>query len=351
MCGIAGVFSSKKSISPEVIQAMTEIVRYRGPDDFGYFGYNTQNRRFTFFKDFESCAENFNLYLGHRRLSILDLTELGRQPFEYLNRYWITYNGEIYNYLEIKAELEAKGYTFRSHTDTEVILASYHEWGHNCLSKFNGMWSFAILDLESRSIFCSRDRLGIKPFYFYKSDSLFTFSSEIKQLLAVAEVQKSMNHKAVCDYFYYGTYNSIGTDTFFDSIHELPAGHFFIMHLDDNKFDFKCSKYWDIDLQNKLIGLSDSDYALRYLELFRDSVRIRMRSDVPLGSALSGGLDSSGIVSMVSLLLKEMEVPSIQNTFTSVSDHSQFDERIFADDVISKSNVKPHFVLPTAETI
>lgn len=351
MCGIAGVISLKNSISPEVIQAMTEIVRYRGPDDFGYLAYNTQNRGYTFFKENEFCDVNFNLYFGHRRLSILDLSDLGRQPFGYLNRYWITYNGEIYNYLEIRAELEVRGYTFRSHTDTEVILASYHEWGHNCLKKFNGMWSFAILDIENRSLFCSRDRLGIKPFYFYKSDSLFAFSSEIKQLLTIPEVPKRLNNKVVCDYLYYGTYNSIGADTFFDSIQELPAGHFFIMDLDDNKFDFKCSKYWDIDLQNKLIGLSDSEYASRYLELFRDSVRIRMRSDVPLGSALSGGLDSSGIVSMVSLLLKEMEVPGLQNTFTSVSDHSQFDERIFADEVISKSNAKPHFVLPTAETL
>lgn len=165
MCGISGIIDkSNNKIINEDIKVINDLIYHRGPDDEGfYFGKN-----FAF---------------GHRRLSILDLSSDGHQPMTYLDKYVITYNGEVYNYLEIKEELLKCGYTFYSHTDTEVILASYDKWGENCVNKFNGMWAFAIYDKEKNIIFCSRDRFGVKPFYYTQVDNKFIFGSEIKQLL------------------------------------------------------------------------------------------------------------------------------------------------------------------------
>lgn len=352
MCGISGIISFNHSISPSKILKMTDIISYRGPDDFGYLAYNTDNKSYFPFKDITSIADEYNLYFGHRRLSILDLSPAGHQPFSYMDdRYWITYNGEIYNYIEIREELLRLGYKFRSNTDTEVILAAFHEWSNDCLNRFNGMWSFAILDKDTNTLFCSRDRLGVKPFYYNFSNGIFSFSSEIKQLLTLEHVVKERNNKSVADYLYYGTYNSIGEQTFFNEIFELKGGHYFTLNLNELNNKITPIKYWDIDLSKKTSNLADKEYAEKYLELFIDSVKLRMRCDVPLGSALSGGLDSSGIVSVVSKLLREQNISGLQKTFTSVSDQKQFDERNFAEAVIKNSNVEPYFVLPTANTL
>ncbi|OAD21596.1 asparagine synthase (glutamine-hydrolyzing), partial [Candidatus Thiomargarita nelsonii] len=165
MCGISGIINkSKKPIDEKEIKNMNDLISHRGPDDEGFF-----------------WGDSFAF--GHRRLSILDLSNHGHQPMNYLDKYTITYNGEIYNYLEIKEELLKEGYIFNSNTDTEVILASYAKWGEDCVQKFNGMWAFAIYDKENNHIFCSRDRFGVKPFYYTEIEGKFFFGSEIKQLL------------------------------------------------------------------------------------------------------------------------------------------------------------------------
>ena len=165
MCGISGIVDkNNNSVSREKIQKINNLANHRGPDGEGYYLGN-------------------NFAIGHRRLSIIDLSSSGAQPMTYLDNYVITYNGEIYNYKELKIELSDQGYTFHSKTDTEVILASYDCWGKNCVKKFNGMWAFTIFDKRKNILFCSRDRFGIKPFYFYQNKDFFVFGSEIKQLL------------------------------------------------------------------------------------------------------------------------------------------------------------------------
>jgi asparagine synthase (glutamine-hydrolysing) len=165
MCGIAGIISFKGPIDPRHIIKMTDIVSYRGPDDYGYLGGNTESGLGRPFKDIsETAGMTFNLLLGHRRLSILDLTPVGHQPMSYSNgRYWIIFNGDVYNYLELRADLQQKGYRFKTGTDREVILAAYQEWGVDCVHKFNGMWAFALLDTKMKTWFYARDRLGVKP--------------------------------------------------------------------------------------------------------------------------------------------------------------------------------------------
>lgn len=350
MCGIAGIFSKNTNLDPQLIIKMTDIIKYRGPDGFGYLGYNSINNNYKAFSSTNQLDTNlkYNLYFGHRRLSIIDLSEAGKQPMPYLdNRYWITYNGEIYNYLEIKEELKQKGYKFHSHTDTEVILASYDFWGKECLNKFNGMWAFAILDIAKSEIFCSRDRLGVKPFYYYLDNNYFAFSSEIKQLLSLPFIKYRLNDEAVFNYFVGSAYNALNDTTFFKEIKQLEGGTFLKINLKI----FQCvnnQKYWDIDLNNKVSSDLNYEYLTdKYYELFSDSVKLRLRSDVAVGSALSGGLDSSGIVCMVDRALKKNTSYNKQKTFTSVSRNKMFDEKNYADIVISRTSVDPYFTEPS----
>ena len=181
MCGISGIINKNISkVDRKEIQKINDLIAHRGPDSEGFY--------------FEK-----NFAFGHRRLSILDLSSDGHQPMHYLDKYTITYNGEVYNYLEIKEELIKYGYKFSSQTDTEVILASYDKWGEECVNKFNGMWAFAIYDKEKEIIFCSRDRFGVKPFYYTQVENKFIFGSEIKQLLEFYE-KRFVNKKILMDF-------------------------------------------------------------------------------------------------------------------------------------------------------
>src|SRR3972149_8822917 len=219
MCGIAGIISFYSSVDPKMLMKMTDIVKYRGPDDYGYLGVDLNNGFYFPFKKIEefsgsSINGNFQLILGHRRLSIIDLTEKGHQPMMYGNgSLWITYNGEIYNYVEIREEFKKKGYLFKSQSDTEVILASYLEWGKGCIEKFNGMWAFAILDVSNRELFCARDRLGVKPFYYHFNGEKFSFGSEIKQLLSLPWVKSDIHPGVLFDYISLNAYGSNSEQT------------------------------------------------------------------------------------------------------------------------------------------
>ena len=270
MCGIAG-FSWQDDA---LVSSMTQILAHRGPDQYGVY-------------------TDAGVSLGHRRLSIIDLSEHGRQPMSNEDgTVWVTYNGEIYNFLDLRRTLEAKGHTFRSRTDTEVIVHAYEEYGPTCVQRFNGMFAFAIWDQNRRELFLARDRLGIKPLYYYWDQTRLIFASEIKSILQVPDVEREVNPQAV--YHYIGYEFVPAPDTMFRHIHKLPPGHY--LRLKDGQITVQ--SYWDLTFCNS--GRTARDYAEEIRQLLTESVRKRLMSDVPLGVFLSGGLDSSALVALMS---------------------------------------------------
>jgi len=332
MCGICGIYQlnpkSKKEVNAKtVIERMNQALAHRGPDGEGSF-------------------VDQKTALGHRRLAILDLSRLGHQPmFSADGRYIIVFNGEVYNYLEIREELIAAGYKFKSDSDTEVILASYDFWGRECVSKFNGMWAFAIYDQRNKSLFCSRDRLGIKPFYYFLSRDHFVFASEIKAILEFPLYRKKPNNRAIYDFLAHA-FSDHDENTFFEGVKQLLPGH--SLEIKGNRV--KITKYWALDPQKKS-NLGERAAIDQFRFLFEDSVRLRLRSDVPIGTCLSGGLDSSAIVGQINQLLKSNPdirpmVDRFQKTFSCIysSDAYQaINEKKFIDQVVSKTHVHPYF--------
>jgi asparagine synthase (glutamine-hydrolysing) len=280
MCGIAGIVSKhNRPIDNGLIERVTDLVAHRGPDGIGYYFGN-------------------NFAFGHRRLSILDLSDHGQQPMVYNERYWIVFNGAIYNYLELRAELEKKGHSFRSATDTEVILAAYAEWGSACCARFNGMWAFAIYDAQDEKIFFSRDRFGIKPLYYIENGEHFAFGSEIKQLLALRSSTQS-NRRIVIEYLL-TSLEGHTADTFFEGVRSFPQAHYGIYDL--NNHTFVVQRFYQLRPDPSLAALSLGEATARFRHLFNDSIRLRLRSDVKVGTCLSGGLDSSATSGVASIL-------------------------------------------------
>ncbi|WP_089717678.1 asparagine synthase (glutamine-hydrolyzing) [Candidatus Entotheonella palauensis] len=270
MCGIAGFSWQDEALAGK----MSQTLAHRGPDQYGVY-------------------TDAWVSLGHRRLSIIDLREHGRQPMSNEDgTVWVTYNGEIYNFPELRQTLEAKGHVFRSRTDTEVIVHAYEEYGPACVEKFNGMFAFAIWDQNQRELFLARDRLGIKPLYYYWNRNQFVFASEIKAILQAPEVEREVNPQAV--YHYVGYEFVPAPDTMFRHVHKLPPGHY----LRFKNGQVTVQRYWDMTFQTE--NLSPRDYAEHMRELLTEAVRKRLISDVPLGVFLSGGLDSSTIVALMS---------------------------------------------------
>jgi len=263
---------------------MTDALAHRGPDGEGFW----QN-------------ENSTALFGHRRLSIIDLTDAAAQPLHYLNRYTIIHNGEVYNYVELKKELVSKGYSFRTQTDTEVIVAAYDCWKENCLQYFDGMFVFAIWDEAEKTFFAARDRFGEKPFFFFydEEQQSFWFASELKALWA-AGIQKDSNLKMLFNFLTIGYVDNPNdpTETFDNNIDKLPPAHFIKIQT-DKKFLVEIERYWDIDAE-KQIRISDEEAIEKFTSLLQTSVQRRLRSDVSLGTSLSGGLDSSSIVALIS---------------------------------------------------
>lgn len=298
MCGIAGIVGPAE---PDRIEMMTRVLQHRGPDSWG-------TQRFP----------QAGVALGHRRLSILDLSERGHQPMtDNQQRLWITFNGEIYNFQEVRRELEAKGHRFKSSTDTEVILYAYKEWGADCLQKLNGMFAFVIWDNEAKTLFGARDRVGIKPFYYYQSGPLFLFASEIKAILATGLVPKEVDFEALHTPALYQASPLTG----FKGIYKLPPGH--IVTLRDGCMSIR--PYWSVKPREENPGLKS---AVDQLDaLIQDAVAGQMISDVPVGAFLSGGLDSSLIVA----LMKRHSNQPITTFTIRYSDADQKFERM-ADD-------------------
>lgn len=316
-------------VAPEAIKGMNTIIAHRGPDDEGFFLGN-------------------NFALGHRRLSIIDLSKAGHQPMIYIDKYTITYNGEIYNYRELKDELKKDGYQFKSKTDTEVILAAYDKWGTDCVEHFNGMWAFTIYHKEKNIIFCSRDRFGIKPFYYTLIGNKFCLASEIKQFTTVEGWRAEMNESRVWDFIAYGVFDHTN-ETLFKNVYQLRGGHNLIYNLTGHSFTIQ--KWYDLTDNVKSDDISFHKAKTRFLELFTDSIRLRLRSDVKVGSCLSGGLDSSSIVTLMNHFLKEQGSPDIQETVSSCFDIKQFDEQEYIDEITEHTGVVSHKIFPQFDNL
>ena len=308
MCGIAGIFCQKGTTTFDVdlVGKMNFIQKHRGPDD-------------------EGLSVDTNCILGHRRLSVIDLSTDGHQPFiSDDGRFKLVFNGEIYNYIELRKELENSGWQFRTRTDTEVLLKAYVAYGKNCLQKFNGMFAFAIYDSQERSLFLARDRVGIKPLYYAIVDATLYFSSEIKALFSVPSLKPSINYQSLFDYLVFNR-TDIYDETFIEEIKRIPKGCIGIF----NKNGLQISQWWN---PNDYIGnrsVSDLKTVQRKIkDLLISSVKLRMRSDVPVGSCLSGGLDSS---ILIGILNSNCSVDRDYLTFTASFPGHPIDETRYID--------------------
>jgi asparagine synthase (glutamine-hydrolysing) len=287
---------------------MTEKIKHRGPDSSGIY-------------------MDKNVGFGHRRLSIIDVSDHSNQPFFYKDLILI-FNGAIYNYLEIKDELISHGYIFKTTSDTEVLLLAYDKWGVDCVKKFNGMWSFAIHDKKQNLVFCSRDRFGVKPFYYYADGDQFIFASEIKAVLEIKKVT-TVNTQIILQ-FIETNFTEHNNETFFEGIFKLPGSHSLVYDLKTNVFQIY--KYYELEFNAEVSKLNLQDSINLFEEKFQESIKLRLRSDVKIGSALSGGLDSSYIVAISA---KQFKVKKDFNAVTVGSLHKEEDEgdraRIISD--------------------
>ena len=314
MCGIAGILSRDPRDTAghlAALEAMTCALDHRGPDDRGTW----------------TDAE---VALGHTRLSIIDLSAAGHQPFiDDSGRYAIVYNGEIYNYVELRDRLEGLGHRFRTRTDTEVALRAWIEWGPEALVLFNGMWAFAIWDAHLRELVAARDRAGKKPLYYTRDEGTFRFASEVKSLIA-AGVAPGVNEQAIFDFLTQGTYGHLGDEGFFSGVKQLPAAHWMRVRSGEEPV---LKRYWDLPH----VPLADRvpyDDAFRnaFRDLLTDAVCLRLRADVPIGATLSGGLDSSTLV----LLIDRLTGGAPLHLFTSLFPGSRYDETPYFDAVVER---------------
>jgi asparagine synthase (glutamine-hydrolysing) len=303
MCGIAGILQLDGSLpSKEVLEKMTRTLSHRGPDGEGFY--------------LEGAVG-----LGHRRLSIIDLSDAGRQPMGNEDgSVWVTFNGEIYNFLNIRTVLESRGHRFTSHTDSEVIVHAYEEWGVDCLQKFNGMFSFALWDGKQKNLWLVRDRLGIKPLFYCQLPQAVLFASEIKAILEYPSVQRQVDLQALA-YFLSLNYTP-APFTLFKSIRQILPGHFALIGM-DGQVNFK--EYWDVHYQEDPYTKTEQEYLEEFDQLLQDAIKLRLVSDVPFGAFLSGGIDSSTVSYWMAKNLSEP-----LKTFTIGFDEPSYDEVDYA---------------------
>jgi asparagine synthase (glutamine-hydrolysing) len=322
MCGITGVWQLDNTpVDPARLGRMVEAIAHRGPDA-------------------EGCYIQDAIGLGHRRLAIIDLSPAGRQPMSNEDgTIWITYNGEIYNFQEIKQELEHKGHLFRSQTDTEMIVHAYEEWGVACLNRFNGMFAFALWDGRSRQLWLVRDRLGIKPLFYAHLPGRFLFGSEIKAILANGRVPRTLDTEALS--YYLALNYTPAPYTLFSAVRQLLPGHYLLVKENGTIQDVA---YWDL-IYHENEQRSQHDWLVAFNELLADAVRVRLMSDVPFGSFLSGGVDSSAIAYWMS---QQMSEPV--KTFSIGFGEDSFDELIYARQVARTIRAEAYEKMVTAET-
>jgi len=320
MCGIAGFYDTTRNSSREILVRITDLLSYRGPDDSGY--------------EFRETPHG-HLGLGHRRLSIIDLSPLGNQPMTYDNLS-ITFNGEVYNFLEIRKELDVLGYKFESTSDTEVILKAIHKWGVEAVNRFNGMFSMAIYDSDKDELTFVRDRMGVKPLYYFYDGQNIAFASELKPLMQYPLSAKcSIDLQALNSFIYHGYIDA--PKSIFENIFKLEPGSY----LKYRQGRIEVKRYWSIEeaYKKRVVNesISENDAIDRLDELITSSVRYRMISDVPIGSFLSGGIDSS----LVSAVMQKLS-PGPINTFTIGFNEPQYDESVFAKKIAEHLKTSHH---------
>ena len=322
MCGLFGIINKDKdTINVAELQAASMALQHRGPDDDGIF---TEK----------------NIGLAHQRLSIFDPGEGGRQPFAGWNKV-LVFNGAIYNFPEIKKQLLEYDYQFKTETDTEVLLAAYDHWGKDCVQHFNGQWAFAIYDRETEKVFCSRDRFGIKPFYYTEINGKFCFSSEIKAFIKISGWKAKLNKTKAYEYLVHQMHDHT-CETLFDGVYRLGNGQ--TLSFDLKTGSYKIATYYDL---KKIVTqpITVEKAVEKFSEKFIQSVQLRLRADVPVGAALSGGLDSSAIV----LTIPEIKNDISLSTFSVVYDEAKISERKYVEAVLKNDFIKGHILQPSFE--
>lgn len=319
MCGINGIVGAGKDVNAAVlVRKMNDSLSHRGPDAEGLF-------------------EDEGLVLGHRRLAIIDTNERGNQPFQSADgRFVIAFNGEIYNYRELKAQID--DYPFLTDSDTEVLLAAFRKWGVDCLQRLNGMFAFAIWDRQERSLVVARDRMGIKPLYYFEDKGTLVFSSEIRALLASGYPPRRMNHNALADFLRYQTVH--GPETMIDGVFTLPPGHYILV----TESELKLEEWWSLPRAVSPVLAPRKEVLKHVRETLLSSVELRMRSDVDFGAFLSGGIDSSAVVG----LMAEVSDRPI-DTFNVAFKEDRFNEAQYADLIAQKFNTRHHKLVLSAD--
>lgn len=365
MSGISGIIN-RSGFKPDLLKGMTDIIRHRGPDGEGFIFRSTDEQLYCVGNrdtidsirmsglpwSPQSTIQELSdvvctMGFGHRRLAIVDLSSAGHQPMSYgNNRYWICFNGSIYNSKEIRNELQELGYRFISDSDSEVVLAAYAEWGTLSLERFAGMWSFAIYDHQLKEIFLARDRFGIKPFYYWFSpDGSFYFASEIKQFTVLDEWKAKMNPPRVYDYLIY-SFTDHTDETLFADVFQLPSGTYFKSSINDIKPDksgrIGFSKWYS--LKREPFKGTFTEAAEKFRILFENSVREHLYSDVSVGAALSGGLDSSSIVCEADRLRMSDRKSDLLKTFSSCSVDERYSEKRWIDIVSEHTNIDAYCI-------
>jgi asparagine synthase (glutamine-hydrolysing) len=327
MCGISGIIHKNGTpVADDEIRSMNDLIAHRGPDGQGFF--------------FDK-----GVALGHRRLAIIDVSPAGHQPMLYTDRYVITFNGEIYNYLELRQQLCLEGYVFASKSDTEVILAAYDKWGADCVNRFNGMWAFALYDKKKAEIFCSRDRFGVKPFYFADTPEKFVFGSEIKQILSGGDVPAVVNMIAVRDFLVEGFHDHT-SETFFREIHCLQAGHNLVFSVKTNSFQE--TRYYSLGVRPGLPELEEDSATELFLADLKRAVNYQLRSDVKVGVCLSGGLDSSSLAGLSAGIYNAGPLGRMQAIHAKSSEkHS--DESGYATQLAERADIELSVIEPSTE--
>ncbi|QSS96406.1 asparagine synthase (glutamine-hydrolyzing) [Psychroflexus sp. ALD_RP9] len=325
MCGISGILGPKATKLN--ISKMTEIMHHRGHDSIQHFQQN-------------------GITLGHNRLSIIDLNEGADQPFQRNDSPWVlVYNGEIYNYVELREELIHEGYTFDTQSDTEVLYRAFLVWGENCLEKLNGMFAFAFFNTKTNKLFAARDRFGVKPFYYYHEEKNFIFASEIKAIKQL--VNPTLNEKVLANYLAYGSYG-MPDESFYKNIQQLPGSHF--LNYKENKLQI--NQWYDfVSRTNKKIlelqNTSEDEAKEEYKKILKNSIDLRFRADVPVGFTLSGGVDSSLLLALVN---QREEAKNIK-AFTFYTDDERYDELPWVEQMVAKTQTQLDQVLLKSDEV
>jgi len=334
---------------------MTRALSHRGPDDEGYVSIGARLAEAHAYGGPSTPAElqlpplppkfipGTDLALGHRRLAILDLSPAGHGPMASADgRLWLAYNGEVYNYVELRAELSALGHRFRTHTDTEVLLAAYAQWGRDMLPRLNGMWAFALYDVRQRLLFCARDRFGVKPFHYVKNGSFFAFASEIKGLLAHPRVPRRPHEPTLAGFLFHGQLDE-AEQTFFEGVLSLAPSHALAFDLRTERLS--TWRWYDVpEVESRPADVN------AFRALLEDAVRLRLRSDVDVGTCLSGGLDSSSIVALTTRL-HDSTAGSRRRSFSIVYSDEGLDESKHVETVAAATGVDAQVVSATAHDL